>query len=212
MQDDPPQDELDESQSDISDVDDNDATEISEAETEKPNTGDADSNGVEEPPQSLLLGDSLAGDIESIVASDIFVDEGLASVVLETDGSGSLLVQGSELKDNKEISGIESSGIIDSDSTIEGSDVGDAASEGGPFGIDYAKMTFWEFLFGVDEVKAWDVDLGEFLNDGEGDPVPTFTLKTFFEQDVQIIVLALVFFLGVGVVIVLLFCMHFGYV
>ena len=50
MQDDPPEDEPEESQSDSSDVDDNDATEISEAETEKPNTGDADSNGVEEPP------------------------------------------------------------------------------------------------------------------------------------------------------------------
>ena len=55
-------------------------------------------------------------------------------------------------------------------------------------------------------------DLGEYLNDGEGDPVPTFTLKTFFEQDVSIIVLALVCFLVVAVVIVLLFCMHFGYV
>jgi len=203
MQDDPLNDELDESQSDSSDVDDNDATEISEAETEKPNTGDADSNGVEEPPQSLLLGDSLAGDIESIVASDVFVDEGLASVVLETDGSGSLLVQGSGLKDNKEISGIESSGIIDSDSTIEGSDVGSA--------ISFMEVEGGLFLEGG-EVKAWDVDLGEFLNDGEGDPVPTFTLKTFFEQDVPIIVLALVCFLVVVVVIVLLFCMHFGYV
>ena len=67
------------------------------------------------------------------------------------------------------------------------------------------------FLEG-DEVKAWDVDLGEFLNDGEGDPVPTFTLKTFFEQDVPIIVLALVCFLVVVVAIVLLFCMYFGYV
>ena len=41
---------------------------------------------VEEPAQSLVLGDSLAGDIESIVASDIFIDE--ASAVFETDGSG----------------------------------------------------------------------------------------------------------------------------
>ncbi len=196
MQDDPQNDELDESQSESSDVDDNDATEISESETEKPNTGDADSNGVEEPPQSLLLGDSLAGDIESIVASDIFVDEGLASAVLETDGSGSLLVQGSELKDNKEISGIESSGIIDSDSTIEGSDVGSLSREAGnPFGTDYARMTFWEFLFGgVDEeIKAWDVDLGEYLNDVEEDPdadtllgaVKDFELDAELEDDIE---------------------------
>ncbi len=94
---------------------------------------------------------------------------------------------------------------------VDVTDIG-SVSEGGPFRIDYAKMTFWEFLFGVDEVKAWDVDLGEFLNDGEGDPVPTFTLKTFFEQDVPIIVLALVCFLVVVVAIVLLFCMYFGYV
>ncbi len=93
MQDDPQNDELDESQSESSDVDDNDATEISESETEKPNTGDADSNGVEEPPQSLLLGDSLTGDIEAIVASDIFIDEDLASAVLETDGSGGRVAQ-----------------------------------------------------------------------------------------------------------------------
>jgi len=100
----------------------------------------------------------------------------------------------------------------DFEEIVDVTDIGDAASEGGPFRIDYAKMTFWEFLFGVDEVKAWDVDLGEFLNDGEGDPVPTFTLKTFFEQDVPIIVLALVCFLVVVVAIVLLFCMYFGYV
>ena len=206
MQDDPPQDEPEESQSDKSDVDDGEAVDISGTEIEAGNTDGAVSNAEQELPQSLLPVDSLAGDIESIVASDVFVNEGLASVVLETDGSGSLLVQGSELKDNKEISGIESSGIIVSDSTIKGSDVGSAISAENSF-IEEGGL----FLEKV-EVKAWDVDLGEFLNDGEGDPVPTFTLKTFFEQDVPIIILALIFFLGVAVVIVLLFCMHFGYV
>ena len=206
MQDDPPEDEPEESQSDSSVVDDNDATEIGEAEIEKPNTGEADSAGTEEPAQSLVLGDSLAGDIESIVASDIFIDEGLASAVFETDESGTV-----SAKDSRSVLPGDASGIFEDEVNV--TDVGSLSREaGGPFGIDYAKMTFWEFLFGVDEVKAWDVDLGEFLNDGEGDPVPTFTLKTFFEQDVQLIVLALVFFLGVGVVIVLLFCMHFGYV
>ena len=207
MQDDPPQDEPEESQSDKSDVDDGEAVDISGTEIEAGNTDGAVSNAEQELPQSLLPVDSLAGDIESIVASDVFVNEGLASVVLETDGSGSLLVQGSELKDNKEISGIESSGIIDSDSTIEGSDVSSAISAENCF-MEVEGDLFLE----EGEVKAWDVDLGEFLNDGEGDPVPTFTLKTFFEQDVQIIILALIFFLGVAVVIGLLFCMHFGYV
>ena len=112
-------------------------------------------------------------------------------------------MQGDPLKDVTEDDDFEE--------IVDVTDIGDAASEGGPFRIDYAKMTFWEFLFGADEVKAWDVDLGEFLNDGEGDPVPTFTLKAFFEQDVPIIVLALVCFLVVAVAIVLLFCMYFGY-
>ena len=66
----------------------------------------------------------------------------------------------------------------DFEEIVDVTDIGDAASEGGPFGIDYAKMTFWEFLFGVDEVKAWDVDLGEFLNDVEDDPEAASMLGT----------------------------------
>ena len=141
--------------------------------------GSAASGAAEEPAQSLLLGDSLSGDIESIVASDIFVDEGLASVVLETDGSGSLLVQGSGLKDNKEISGIESSGIIDSDPTIEGSDVGSAIS--GESGVIMEGGLSLE----GDEVKAWDVDLGEFLNDIEEDPDAATMLGTANDFDLD---------------------------
>ncbi len=61
------------------------------------------------------------------------------------------------------------SGIIDSDPLFEGSGVGSALEEG-PFGIDYAKKTFSEFFFGGYKVEAWDVNLGEFLNDVEDDP------------------------------------------
>ena len=136
-------------------------------------------SAAEEPAQSLLLGDSLAGDIESIVASDIFVDEGLASVVLETDESGSLLVQGSGLKENNETSGIESSGIIDSDPTIEGSDVGSAIS--GESGVIMEGGLSLE----GDEVKAWDVDLGEFLNDVEEDMDAATMLGTANDFDLD---------------------------
>ena len=146
MQDDPPEDEPEESQSDSSDVDDNDATEISEAETEKPNTGDADSNGVEEPAQSLVLGDSLAGDIESIVASDIFVDEANnifiddLKIIVETDVSGS-------------VGGLDTSGIIEDDKPWRSGDIG----------------SHWEFPW-PDEY----VDLDEFLNDVEGENLNAF--------------------------------------
>ena len=184
MQDDPPEDEPEESQSDKSDVDDGDAVDVSGIEIEVGNTEGAVSNAEQELPQNLVLGDSLAGDIESIVASDVFVDEGLASVVLETDGSGSLLVQGSELKDNKEISGIESSGIIEDKADL--TDVGSLSREArGPFGIDYAKMTFWEFLFGGVDVEDWDVDLGEFLKDFEEDPDAATMLGTANEFDLD---------------------------
>ena len=69
--------------------------EISGIDVDLSDVGLADSSETEEPAQSLVLGDSLAGDIESIVASDIFVDEGFASAVFETDESGSVVVQGS---------------------------------------------------------------------------------------------------------------------
>ena len=141
--------------------------------------GSEPSAGGEEPAQSLVLGDSLAGDIESIVASDIFVDEALASVVLETDGSGSLLVQGSGVKESNQTSGIESSGIIDSDPSIEGSDVGSAIS--GESGVIMEGGLSLE----GDEVKAWDVDLGEFLNDIEEDPDAATMLGTANDFDLD---------------------------
>ena len=103
----------------------------------------------------------------------------MASVVLETDGSGSLLVQGSGLKENNEISGIESSGIIDSDPTIEGSDVGSAIS--GESGVIMEGGLSLE----GDEVKAWDVDLGEFLNDIEEDPDAATMLGTANDFDLD---------------------------
>lgn len=156
-----------------------DEIELSGIDVDLSDVGSAASGAAEEPAQSLLLGDSLAGDIESIVASDIFVDEGLASVVLETDGSGSLLVQGSGLKENNEISGIESSGIIDSDPTIEGSDVGSAIS--GESGVIMEGGLSLE----GDEVKAWDVDLGEFLNDIEEDPDAATMLGTANDFDLD---------------------------
>ena len=156
-----------------------DEIELSGIDVDLSDVGSAASGTAEEPAQSLLLGDSLAGDIESIVASDIFVDEGLASVVLETDGSGSLLVQGSGLKENNEISGIESSGIIDSDPTIEGSDVGSAIS--GESGVIMEGGLSLE----GDEVKAWDVDLGEFLNDIEEDPDAATMLGTANDFDLD---------------------------
>ena len=107
--------------------------EISGIDVDLSDVGLADSAGTEEPAQSLVLGDSLAGDIESIVASDIFIDEGFASAVFETDGSGSVVVQDSGPLKANDTSGIiednNQSGIIDSDLTGEGSDVGSAISD-----------------------------------------------------------------------------------
>lgn len=126
-------------------------------------------------PQSLLLGDSLAGDIESIVAaSDILVDEGLASVILETDESGSFIVKGSDSKKSNELSG-----IIDSDQALEGSNIGSSLS--GESGV------FMEGGLSLEggEVKAWDVDLGEFLNDIEEDPDAATMLGTANEFDLD---------------------------
>ena len=80
-----------------------------------------------------MLGDSLAGDIESIVASDIFIDEGLASAVFETDGSGSVVIQDSgsiEASNSSDfIEDNETSGIIDSDPLSDGSDIGSGLSQ-----------------------------------------------------------------------------------
>ena len=126
-------------------------------------------------PQSLVLGDSLAGDIESIVAaSDILVDEGLASVILETDESGSFIVKGSDSKKSNELSG-----IIDSDQALEGSNIGSSLS--GESGV------FMEGGLSLEggEVKAWDVDLGEFLNDVEEDPDAATMLGTANEFDLD---------------------------
>ena len=154
--------------------------EISGIDVDLSDIGLADSAGTEEPAQSLVMGDSLAGDIESIVASDIFIDEGLASAVFETDGSGSVVIQDSgSLKANGTRGIIEDndqSGIIDSDLTGEGSDVGSAISdvkmEGG-LSLEDGK------------IQAWDVDLGEFLNDVEDDPDAATMLGTANEFDLD---------------------------
>ena len=154
--------------------------EISGIDVDLSDIGLADSAGTEEPAQSLVLGDSLAGDIESIVASDIFIDEGLASAVFETDGSGSVVVQDSDALEVNDTSGIiednHQSGIIDSDLTVEGSDVGSAISdvkmEGG-LSLEDGK------------IQAWDVDLGEFLNDVEDDPDAATMLGTANEFDLD---------------------------
>ena len=152
--------------------------EISGIDVDLSDVGLADPVGTEEPAQSLVLGDSLAGDIESIVASDIFVDEGLASAVFETDGSGSVVVQDSGSILPGDVSGIieDGSGIIDSDLTGEGSDVGSALSdvkmEGG-LSLEDGK------------IQAWDVNLGEFLNDVEDDPDAATMLGTANEFDLD---------------------------
>lgn len=140
----------------------------------------ADSAAAEEPAQSLVLGDSLAGDIESIVASDIFIDEGLASAVFETDGSGSVVIQDSgsiEASNSSDfIEDNETSGIIDSDPLSDGSDIGSAISdvkmEGG-LSLEDGK------------IQAWDVDLGEFLNDVEDDPDAATMLGTANDFDLD---------------------------
>ena len=140
----------------------------------------ADSAAAEEPAQSLVLGDSLAGDIESIVASDIFIDEGLASAVFETDGSGSVVIQDRgniEASNSSDfIDDNETSGIIDSDPLSDGSDIGSAISdvkmEGG-LSLEDGK------------IQAWDVDLGEFLNDVEDDPDAATMLGTANDFDLD---------------------------
>ena len=140
----------------------------------------ADSAAAEEPAQSLVLGDSLAGDIESIVASDIFIDEGLASAVFETDGSGSVVIQDSgsiEASNSSDfIDDNETSGIIDSDPLSDGSGIGSAISdvkmEGG-LSLEDGK------------IQAWDVDLGEFLNDVEDDPDAATMLGTANDFDLD---------------------------
>ena len=124
---------------------------VSGIDVDLSDVGLADSVGTEEPAQSLVLGDSLAGDIESIVASDIFVDEGFASAVFETDESGSLVVQGSGSLDLS-----DTSGIIEDNNEV-GSAISDVKMEGG-LSLEDGK------------IQAWDVDLGEFLNDAEDDP------------------------------------------
>jgi hypothetical protein len=84
-------------------------------------------------------------------------------------------------KDSRSVLPGDASGIFEDEVNL--TDVGSVSREaGGPFGTDYAKMTFWEFLFGVDDVKAWDVDLGEFLNEVEEDPDAATTLGTVLKQ------------------------------
>ncbi len=134
---------------------------------------DASKSGNADAPKSLLLGDSLSGDlnIEDIVAASDILG---ASVSLETDGSGSLIVKNSDDKQSNDLSG-----IIDSDPTLEGSNIGSSLS--GESGV---YMEGGLSLEG-DEVKAWDVDLGEFLNDIEEDPDAATMLGTANDFDLD---------------------------
>ncbi|MBT6054180.1 MAG: helix-turn-helix domain-containing protein [Planctomycetaceae bacterium] len=134
---------------------------------------DASKSGAADAPKSLLLGDSLAGDldIEDIVAaSDILVP----SDSLETDASGSFIIKDSDAKQSNELSG-----IIDSDPTVEGSNIGSSLS--GESGV------YMEGGLSLEggEVKAWDVDLGEFLNDVEEDPDAATMLGTANDFDLD---------------------------
>ena len=130
-------------------------------------SGEADS------PQSLLLGDSLAGDldIEDIVAASNILE---ASVSIKTDASGSFIVKDSDARQSNELSG-----IIDSDPALEGSNIGSSLS--GESGV------FMEGGLSLEggEVKAWDVDLGEFLNDIEEDPDAATMLGTANDFDLD---------------------------
>ncbi len=73
----------------------------------------------------------------------------------------------------------ELSGIIDSDQALEGSNIGSSLS--GESGV------FMEGGLSLEggEVKAWDVDLGEFLNDVEEDPDAATMLGTANEFDLD---------------------------
>ena len=128
---------------------------------------------------------------------------------------------------------IEDNGIFEE--IVDVTDIGNI-SQAGPFGIDYAKITFWEFLFGVDDVKAWDVDLDEFINDVEdesgivlkqSDVKPwdvdlgeflknlyLYSVKFLYKQPVSTIVagLAFVCLLVAAVSLVLLISTFLGYV
>ena len=188
MQDDPPEDEPNESQSQSCDDDESDAVEISGVEIEVGNTDGEDSNEEEDPPQRLVLGDSLAGDIESIVASDNSVDEALASDKrtnseggvecvwannFEPDPSSEEWIEFDCNPDHSQAGGFldaeesksessDASGIIEDDIGIiycgERRDVSSVINPLGGLSLEGG------------EVKAWDVDLGEFLKDVEDDP------------------------------------------
>jgi hypothetical protein len=134
---------------------------------------DASKSGGADAPQSLLLGDSLAGDlnIEDIVAASDILG---SSASLETDASGSFILKNSDAKQTNELSG-----IIDSDPTLEGSNIGSSLS--GESGV------YMEGGLSLEggEVKAWDVDLGEFLNDIEEDPDAATMLGTANDFDLD---------------------------
>ena len=129
----------------------------------------------------------------------------------------------------------EDNGIFEE--IVDVADVGSVSASGeGPFGIDYAKMTFSEFFFGRNEVKVWDVDLDEFINDVEGESgiVPKqsdvkpwdidlgeflknlylYSVKFLYKQPVSTIVagLAFVCLLVAAVSLVLLISTFLGYV
>ena len=134
---------------------------------------DVSQSGEADSPQSLLLGDSLAGDldIEDIVAASEILG---ASVSIETDASDSFIVKDSDARQSNELSG-----IIDSDHALEGSNIGSSLS--GESGV------FMEGGLSLEggEVKAWDVDLGEFLNDVEEDPDAATMLGTANDFDLD---------------------------
>ncbi len=134
---------------------------------------DVSKAGGADAPQSLLLGDSLAGDldIEDIVAASGILS---APVSLESDASGSFIIKDSDAKQSNELSG-----IIDSDPTLEGSNIGSSLS--GESGV------YMEGGLSLEggEVKAWDVDLGEFLNDVEEDPDAATMLGTANDFDLD---------------------------
>ncbi len=75
MQDESSKDELEEPQNKNSDADESDTVDISGIEIEIVSSEFSDSLVAKDPPQSLVLDTSLAGDIRSIVASDISIDK-----------------------------------------------------------------------------------------------------------------------------------------
>lgn len=123
------------------------AGDLSGIELDDPDTGGSASQPANGAEQSLVVGDSLGGDLdlESLVAGSGMAGE---------EPGDEISVAGSD--------GAEGSGIL-VDSGSGADDVGSQLS-GGSGVIMEGGLS----LEG-DEVKAWDVDLGEFMNDVEED-------------------------------------------